>query len=613
MKIVGFSASAGRKTAVAVAVLAAAAGCGASALGPRNPDPAWITRRTDPLLTDPLDIPRLASALAKYRGLPLRETVRVERSDADRLFEQLRGSRRGRARIGAFWRAFGVTAADDDQAARVERILLDGVSGFYDDRRKLVVFRGDDGRNESARAFTVVHELEHVLQDQASRLSHEAEGDEALARRALIEGDAEITSTAFVVHHRYAPDHWLPMYLAYIQAHSDDFPDSQAVPRFARRAWTFPYVEGTLFVGAMFRAGGYGLVDRVFEHPPVSTEQVLHPEKFLAGELPVPVDVPSLPAGYEVVDRGSMGELRTRLLLEQCEPGALAGADALGWGGDAYAIGIGTDGGAALLWSTAWDDETSARRFEGWMTERDECLARELHLGPPEAKALGTAVVRRANRVAYVRGLTPEGRATAAEAMLASRHEPPPPSPWTTGVRLRDLVDPQSFVGQGDMRGEVYVSPRLGLTLSTSGFDGVTVADSRLGPELTVKQSFGVFGVSGGEIKVQVLMTSLTEVLEKRLLWQLITPLGEAGLSPDYEGDRHLVTGAGDGHMMEWSSPLIGTHLLGFVPLCDGKITLLVYGLGRGRLFDAASGLLRSLRFDKEAPACAFAKDDPTR
>ena len=57
-----------------------------------------------------------------------------------------------------------------------------------------------------------------------------------------------------------------------------------AAPAILRERMTFPYLGGMSFMGQLFRAGGFALVNRVYEHPPTTTEQILHVDKYLAGE-----------------------------------------------------------------------------------------------------------------------------------------------------------------------------------------------------------------------------------------------------------------------------------------------------------------------------------------
>src|SRR5215471_16330927 len=77
----------------------------------------------------------------------------------------------------------------------------------------------------------------------------------------------------------------LPIFLtqsevADLQREAGSFPPPPAtVPPFVRNLLTFPYPTGEAFVQALQSSGGEGRVNEAFEHPPLSTEQVLHPSK----------------------------------------------------------------------------------------------------------------------------------------------------------------------------------------------------------------------------------------------------------------------------------------------------------------------------------------------
>ena len=51
----------------------------------------------------------------------------------------------------------------------------------------------------------------------------------------------------------------------------------------------FPYREGALFAISLWRSGGFDNVNRAFANPPRSTEQIIHPEKYVAADQPAQV------------------------------------------------------------------------------------------------------------------------------------------------------------------------------------------------------------------------------------------------------------------------------------------------------------------------------------
>jgi hypothetical protein len=549
----------------------------------------------DALLSEPFEPEAIAREVAAHRGVTPSGAVRFGAwDDGAALHLSAPGNNRSAA-TRSYWNDFGLGQPDASVVADLPTLFKRGIAGFYDTRAKLVRIEERANRSEQARAWVLVHEIEHALQDQSSRLSAKAQNDdEALAVRAVIEGDAEITAAAFVASRKLAFDHWLAQLLAHERdpaRAAELFADTHA-PDFVRRQWRFPYVEGTVFVGALYGAGGYPLVNRMFEHPPVSTEQVIHVEKYLAGELPVSVPVPVTPEGYSVVTTGTMGELRTRGLVAPCEGEADSGTaedTASGWGGDTFEIVTGEGERHAILWNTVWDDEDSARRFSTHLRARDACIRGRLG---PDLASQSAAVGSDGARVAYVRGLPADPSAAAVRALLAAPLDRPVADPPLGDVRLRPTVDPRSFLGKGALRGGRYVSEPLGLSLSVEGFD---VLDSYVTDELILEEYFGISDV---RLQVTALLTSWTRELEQRMAWNSVGAVEEAGIAAAYLGETSVATSVGRGRALRWSIQHVGQAFLLAVPVCGEKITITIRGhrrrlghLGRGAACRASPAL----------------------
>ncbi|MGH9002622.1 MAG: hypothetical protein ACRDYV_05785, partial [Acidimicrobiia bacterium] len=85
---------------------------------------------------------------------------------------------------------------------------------------------------------------------------------------------------------------------------------------------------------ALAGAGGQDRLNSALQSPPVSTEQVLRPEKFGAGEAPRPVPAPA--ADGNVILQGSLGQLNLSLMLAEVLEAGYAEGAADGWGGDSF-------------------------------------------------------------------------------------------------------------------------------------------------------------------------------------------------------------------------------------------------------------------------------------
>jgi hypothetical protein len=93
---------------------------------------------------------------------------------------------------------------------------------------------------------------------------------------------------------------------------------------------------------------------------PVSTEQILFPERYARRDLPTAL---AFPPDSGVVYEDVLGESEIRVLMAR-----LAGSrevrtgTPIGWGGDRYRV-YRAPAGPALVWYVVWDDQRSAERF----------------------------------------------------------------------------------------------------------------------------------------------------------------------------------------------------------------------------------------------------------
>ena len=169
-------------------------------------------------------------------------------------------------------------------------------------------------------------------------------------------------------------------------------------PRFLVRSSDFMWRRGGIFMETMRQAGGPARLRFVYRQPPETTEQILHPEKYLRGERPSALDLSPLDAvfakrGNASVFRTSLGELGTALLLESIEIKTRLEASA-GWAADRLMAW--TEGDRTLIvWATAWDEEKDAKEFE------DAAAAAGFVINGRD-EAARAAVIRRGRSAAFI-------------------------------------------------------------------------------------------------------------------------------------------------------------------------------------------------------------------
>jgi hypothetical protein len=360
-----------------VAVLALSALGVPVALGPLASPTAPLASSTAGLPSpsaseDALDVfARIEQQVSDLRELPPAEIGPPDVLSRDELVGELKAvfdeawSGGQLARDNLTLRAMGLLTEGQDIRQLTETLYAGQVLGFYDFEERRMVVVTDAGLTPEAQV-TYAHEFTHAMQDAAfdTGKGHQPQSeddDDALARLALEEGDATIAML------QWATQHLSPEQLADIAATPQ--PDTSGVPRWMIKQLEFPYLTGAQLVTQLWASGGWDAVDRAYANPPESTEQVMHPEKFLRSEAPVRVPDPGLAArlgeGWRNVESSTIGEAMLDIWLEQLGIGGLDAATAAeGWGGDRLSVASGPNGGWVMAWQIAWDAPTEATEFE---------------------------------------------------------------------------------------------------------------------------------------------------------------------------------------------------------------------------------------------------------
>jgi hypothetical protein len=399
-----------------------------------------------------------------------------------------------------------------------------------------------------------------------------------LAYRALAEGDATLTQIAVEAQRKPDGEHWVSRVAANLRSDAAQellrrgglrSRELAGTPALMQRTTVFPYHDGLAFVADLYRAGGLPLVNRAFTHPPRSTEQVLHPERYLAGDDPVAVPTPTPPDGWAKRESGTMGELTIGMLLGQCVARAEGVRAATGWGGDTYTFVTDGHGGLASLWSTVWDDEAAAVRFEEASVARSKCVAAQ----PAEGGlATDVVVVRQGRRVAIVQGLGADGDAAQAAVLLAVPVEIPAAQPPFGPIAIPAAVVPEeAFLNHGRFERGVWVSEPLGIRMPIPE-DFKPIESS---PHEAAMKHLGNANAS-----FTILMTSPGIDTNRRLLRRWVK-----GYREELEAeDQHLFfvatgpvnVGGGEAPSYTWRSSKRVNFQLVFVPACKAHATVVL-------------------------------------
>jgi hypothetical protein len=243
-------------------------------------------------------------------------------------------------------------------------LLSEQVAAFYDQHQHKLFMYEDATLENAQNRVVLAHELTHALQDQhfgLKRMPLEIKNndDRAEASSALVEGDATLVMSEFMLKNMTKQMFKDSMVASFTQ----NMKQLETAPRYLREMLVFPYLRGQEFCSALFGRGGFEEVDKAYAHPPSSTSQILHPEKYMANptEEPIPVEWSQLKVlGHDPTADNTVGEMGARILFTEWLDDTAGEHSSLGWRGDRYLY---YGDGDALVWKTIWDSPQAAARF----------------------------------------------------------------------------------------------------------------------------------------------------------------------------------------------------------------------------------------------------------
>jgi len=284
-------------------------------------------------------LPKLTRFVEANRGLAFRRRVDIvllDDQEFDRALSQGSQSAADPAQaylksqfLLGFLKSLGLVGTDF-QLSSLETSGTRSLLGLYDPARKQIVVRSQ--LPEPLLHRVLVHELTHALDDQYHPLDDvilDLRTEQGRALQALAEGDARRVDILY-------RDQLPPASRA---AADGDIEGSTGLPESVTpflKLLAFPYVAGPEFVRALVASGGTGAIDDAFRTRPATSEQILHPDRFLQPAPPVSVPEPS-PDG-PLLGLGVLGELGLRLVLGETLDAPAAARAADGWGADHYVV-----------------------------------------------------------------------------------------------------------------------------------------------------------------------------------------------------------------------------------------------------------------------------------
>lgn len=189
---------------------------------------------------------------------------------------------------------FGLVPVAFEYRPFIIKLLTEQVAGYYDTKEQK--FRLADWLDLEGQKPVMAHELTHALQDQHFNLRRfekwpRGDSDAEIAAHALIEGDATLAMTLYMIRYPLVA-------LAFTRSLGAGGGIStvqyDSAPRAIRESLIFPYLNGSEWATHVYKRGGWEAISKAYTNLPLSTEQIIHAEKYFSYERPVKIVLPDV-------------------------------------------------------------------------------------------------------------------------------------------------------------------------------------------------------------------------------------------------------------------------------------------------------------------------------
>jgi len=311
---------------------------------------------------------------------PLKKSLRSRDEIRDYVIKQMNEEKNPQERYAdaRSAEAFGLLPKGFDLDTFMVNVLTEQIEGLYDP--KTGEFYIADWSPMDEQRMVMAHELTHALEDQHFQIeawsrAAKPNEDAELARDAVLEGSAMAAMVDYLMlgtgrSLKDLPEFDPSMLIGDLGA----TPTLKTAPPFLKDALIFPYISGLNFSAAVLKNSGWPALSGVFEKPPVSTQQILHPALYKSGKIPTVVSLPPfdkvLGNSWAKLDDNILGEFGWREVLKQFLGDERAKPLAAAWDGDRYAVYEQKQTkNLILLTSLHLDSEEHAARFFGQYSE----------------------------------------------------------------------------------------------------------------------------------------------------------------------------------------------------------------------------------------------------
>jgi hypothetical protein len=366
------------------ALIASIAVCAVAAAGqskppatlppPASPQSAEFIQAADEVLAEMSKLISLPILSPLKKSLRSREEIRAylvqkmkEDKDADKRYADQKTMEK-----------FGLLPKDYPLEQTMMKILTEQIAGLYDpDSQEFFIADWNDPADER---MVMSHELTHALQDQHFHIDKWSDAakpndDAELARDAVIEGSALAAMLDYVLRGKGSIRDLGDIDPTLLLGDVDNSPELSKAPKVLQDELLFPYLAGTKFTQHLLKqSAGWPDFYKVFDKPPVSTQQIMHPELYLKDVTPPRIGLPEtagvLPADWKKLDENRIGEFGLLEIFKQFLDKDRAARMAAAWSADRYAIFENSKNKQTILvFRVRLSSEADAARFFGSYSE----------------------------------------------------------------------------------------------------------------------------------------------------------------------------------------------------------------------------------------------------
>ncbi|MBT4836737.1 MAG: hypothetical protein HON94_05265, partial [Methylococcales bacterium] len=251
----------------------------------------------------------------------------------------------------------------------LENNYFDRVSGLYvAEIKKIILVHGASYTNQSK---AILHELLHVAQDEKVDLIRLFQSfktiDQQLSLLSVVEGQAELLELIYRITQSNQLNNINTVLQTFFNKYIKFLESSPPLNNLSDLE-SFPSQHGLVFTTRQYLESATAF-ENMFQQIPLSTEQVLHPLKFLSNEVPLKTytskeKLSDLLDDTKQLYSTTLGEFFIQLTLNHSlkkHPQANKQASE-GWGGDSISV-FQHNLGVFLIWDSLWDSIKDAKEF----------------------------------------------------------------------------------------------------------------------------------------------------------------------------------------------------------------------------------------------------------